>query len=176
MPSEPFDPRTSTRTFRIAISDIAPSLFPRLMARVRSEAPGVVIDWAAESPQTLLAVAEEQMDLAFVASALTLPEGLAHEEGGDIEWATFVRADHPAIESWGPAAWRKWPHVIVQVGNALQSPVTTASDDAAIRWLRGLVTACFAEVLRMQAHDECVGQGRAAQPERGRAEARLTVE
>jgi len=216
VPSEPFDPRTSTRTFRIAISDIAPSLFPRLMARVRSEAPGVMIDWAAESPQTLLAVAEEQMDLAFVASALTLPEGLAHEEGGDIEWATFVRADHPAIESWGPAAWRKWPHVIVQVGNALQSPVTTASDDAArerpiatrvlnfsavapllartdliatlpmvvmhealeryglravpppfaiapmphrfvwsrrlgndaaIRWLRGLVTACFAEVL-----------------------------
>lgn len=156
------------------------------------------------------------MDLAFVASALALPEGLAHEEAGDIEWATFARADHPAVESWGPAAWRKWPHVIVQVGNALQSPVTAAADervrrrpiaarvlnfsavapllartdllatlpmvvmhealeryglcallppfaiapmphrfvwsrrignDAAIRWLRSLITACFSEVL-----------------------------
>jgi DNA-binding transcriptional LysR family regulator len=130
VPPQPFDPATSTRTFRIAISDIAPSFFPRLMARIRREAPGVVVDWAAEGPQTLLSVAEGQTDVAFVASALALPEGLARQEAGEIAWATFARSDHPAVASWGPAAWARWPHVIVQVGNTLQSPVVAAGDAA----------------------------------------------
>ena len=131
VPPQPFDPLTSTRTFRIAISDIAPSLFPRLMARIRQEAPAVMIDWAAEGPQTLLAVAEGQVDVAFVASALALPEGLGRQEAGDIRWATFARNDHPAIPSWGAAVWASWPHVVVQVGNSLQSPVVAAAGDAA---------------------------------------------
>jgi DNA-binding transcriptional LysR family regulator len=131
MPAQPFDPKSSQRTFRIAISDIAPSLFPRLMAKVRSEAPGVTIDWVAEGPQTLLAVADGQIDVAFVASALALPEGLSGEEAGDIPWATFARNDHPAIASWGAAAWARWPHVLVQVGNTLQSPVTAVASGAA---------------------------------------------
>ena len=131
VPPESFDPATSTRTFRIAISDIAPSLFPRLMASVRREAPDVMIDWAAEGPQTLLAVAEGQVDVAFVASALSLPEGLARQEAGEIGWATFMRSDHPAIASWGAAAWSRWPHIVVQVPNSLQSPVTTAVGDSA---------------------------------------------
>lgn len=130
-PPQPFDPRTSAREFRIAISDIAPSLFPRLMARIRREAPGVMVDWVAEGPQTLLAAADGQVDVAFVASALALPEGLARQEAGEIPWATFARRDHPATARWGAAEWKKWPHVIVQVGNALQSPVSTAAGDSA---------------------------------------------
>ena len=129
VPPQPFDPRTSTRTFRIAISDIAPSLFPRLMTRIRREAPSVVMDWAAEGPHTLLAVAEGQVDVAFVASALALPEGIGRQEAGDIQWATFARHDHPAIASWGAAAWGRWPHVLVQVGNSLQSPVVSAAGE-----------------------------------------------
>ncbi len=133
VPPQPFDPATSTRTFRIAISDLAPSLFPRLMASVRREAPGVTIDWVAVGPQTLLAVAEGQIDVAFVASALALPEGLGWQEAGEIKWATFARDDHPAIASWGADAWAHWPHVLVQVGNTLQNPVIAAAGAAARR-------------------------------------------
>ncbi len=120
---QPFDPLSSSRTFRIALSDITPSLFPRLMARVRRAAPGVTIDWVAEGPQTLLAVAEGQVDVAFVASSLALPEGIARQDAGELKWATFARKDHPAIVNWGAAAWARWPHVVVQIGNSLQSPV-----------------------------------------------------
>jgi DNA-binding transcriptional LysR family regulator len=101
------------------------------MARIRREAPGVMMDWATEGPQTLLAEAEGQVDVAFVASALALPEGLGRHEAGDVQWTTFARRDHPAIGSWGAAAWAKWPHVVVQVGNSLQSPVTAAAGEAA---------------------------------------------
>ena len=78
----------------------------------------------------MFAVAEGQVDVAFVASALALPEGLGRQEAGDIRWATFARSDRPAIPSWGAAVWASWPHVVVQVGNSLQSPVTAAAGDA----------------------------------------------
>ena len=50
-------------------------------------------------------------------------------EGGEaveLNWMTFARKDHPAIESWGAAAWERWPHVLAGIGNRLQSPVAGA--------------------------------------------------
>lgn len=126
-PPQPFDPASSTRTFRLAISDFVPSLFPRLIARVQREAPGVVLDWVGVEAQTPLAVADGQVDVAFLVSNVTLPEGLQWTETAKVGWATFARKDHPAITSWGAAAWSRWPHVIVQVGNSLESPVHEAS-------------------------------------------------
>ena len=131
VPSEPFDPATSTRTFRVAISDIAPSLFPRVMSRISREAPHAVVDWIAEGPHTLLAVAEEQVDIAFVASALPLPDGVVARDAGEIGWATFLRDAHHAIEKWSAAEWRRWPHLVVRIGNSLTSPVAAAPDAAA---------------------------------------------
>jgi DNA-binding transcriptional LysR family regulator len=156
LPPQPFDAATSTRTFRIAIADIAPSLFPRLMARIAGEAPHITIDWVTETPQTLLAVADGQIDVAFVASALTLPEGVARREAGEIPWATFMRADHPARDEWNAAAWAYWPHVLVQIGNSLQSPVTAAS--TALRDKRHVAARVpnFSAVAPLLARTDCV--------------------
>jgi DNA-binding transcriptional LysR family regulator len=155
-PPQPFDAATSTRAFRIAISDIAPSLFPRLMAAAARAAPHVTVDWVTETPQTLLAVADGQIDVAFVASALTLPEGVARQDAGDIPWATFMRTDHPARDSWTAAAWARWPHVLVQIGNSLQSPVRAAS--AGIRDQRHVAARVlnFAAVAPLLARTDCV--------------------
>jgi DNA-binding transcriptional LysR family regulator len=155
-PPRPFDAATSTRTFRIAISDIAPSLFPRVMAQVSNVAPRVTLDWVSESPQTLLAVADGQVDLAFVASALTLPEGLARQDAGDISWATFLRNGHPAAEGLSPAEWRRWPHVVVQIGNSLQSPVVTTSPGAARQRHVAARVLNFAAVAPLLAQTDCL--------------------
>jgi len=69
-PPLPFDPKVSTRTFRIAISTVAPTLMSRLMARLRQDAPGAKLEWLAEGPQTPMAVAEGQIDVAFLASSI----------------------------------------------------------------------------------------------------------
>lgn len=126
MPPQPFDPATSRRKFRIAIADVAPSVIPELMSILQREAPGVMLEWVAEEPQTPLEVAEGRVDIAFVASAVAIPQGVEGEEAGELNWMTFARKNHPAIESWGAAAWEQWPHVIAGIGNRLQSPVIGA--------------------------------------------------
>ena len=156
LPPQPFDAATSTRTFRIAVADIAPSLFPRLMATAAREAPHITIDWVTETPQTLLAVADGQIDVAFLASALTLPEGVARREAGDITWATFMRADHPAHGEWNAAAWSRWPHVLVQIGNSLQSPVTAASVAARDKRHVAARVLNFSAVAPLLARTDCV--------------------
>jgi len=156
LPPQPFDAATSTRTFRIAVSDIAPSLFPRLMAEASRRAPHAAIDWVTETPQTPLAVEDGQIDIAFVASALKLPEGIARQEAGDIPWATFMRADHPALGEWGAAAWARWPHVLVQIGNSLQSPVTTASGSLRDKRHVAARVLNFSAVAPLLARTDCV--------------------
>ncbi|HMJ10272.1 MAG TPA: LysR family transcriptional regulator [Polyangiaceae bacterium] len=130
-PPQPFDPPTSTRAFRIATSDLVPALFPRLMAAVGRDAPGVSVDWVPVGQQSLLAVSEGQIDVAFVASDLALPEGLARQDAGNVEWGTFARAGHPAVATWGAAAWARWPHVQVLVDDKVKGPLIAAAQVAA---------------------------------------------
>lgn len=122
-PPRTFEPAASSASFRVALSDLVPALFPRLMAAVRRSAPNVSVDWVAMEAATMPLITEGHVDVAFVASALALPEGLGRQEAGAIPWATFARADHPAVAAWGVAQWRRWPHVVVHVGHSMQSPV-----------------------------------------------------
>lgn len=156
LPPQPFDAATSTRTFRIAVADIAPSLFPRLMAGASREAPRITIDWVTETPQTPLAVADGQIDIAFVASALKLPEGVARQEAGDVPWATFMRAEHPARGAWDASAWTRWPHVLVQIGNSLASPVTAASSTVRAQRHVAARVLNFSAVAPLLARTNCV--------------------
>ena len=133
VPPQAFDPASSKRVFRIAIPDLTMSLFPLLMERVRREAPGVALEWIARDAQTLLAVVEGQVDVAMISSAAALPEGLERREAGAFKWATFARRNHPAIRAWGRKAWSSWPHVVVNVGGRLQSPVEMAAGTAGRR-------------------------------------------
>ena len=128
-PPRPFDPATSTRTFRVTLPDITPSLFPRLAARVRAEAPEATLEWVARSAQALAAVAEGQVDLAHVPAATRPPEGTEGEPAGALKWASFARRDHPAVRRWGRRAWAEWPHVVVGVSERMPSPVAAAAGD-----------------------------------------------
>lgn len=125
-PPVPFDPAHSDRGFRIVLPDLAPSLFPRLCGAVLAEAPRVELEWMLHGPATLLAVAEGQADVALVPAGLPLPEGVAWDDAGAIGWATFLRADHPARARWSAREWLRWGHVVVQLGDRLDSPVQTA--------------------------------------------------
>lgn len=123
VPPHAFESATTTRMFRIAIPDINEALFPLLAERVRREAPSSCLEWVARDAGVLLAVAEGQIDIALVPATLALSDGLAHAEVKPLKWATFMRKGHPASEGWGRAAWSKWPHVAVRVGERMPSPV-----------------------------------------------------
>lgn len=126
-PRTPFDPATSSRSFRIAASDVIAPLFPPLIALISREAPNVSVDWLTVSSQTLIAVSEGQIDLAFVATDTPLPDGLARHDVPALEWRTFVRAGHPAIARWGASEWSRWPHVQVLVDERIKGPLVAAA-------------------------------------------------
>ncbi len=131
-PRHVFDPTTSRRIFRLAAPDFAVTLFTRLLARLRDEAPGVSVEWTGLRDPMLLEVAEGQIDIAIAPAQLRLPEGVTSQGIGALKWRCFARRGHPAFRKWGPKAWSRWPHVVVRVGDSLTSPVNTAAAAAGL--------------------------------------------
>jgi DNA-binding transcriptional LysR family regulator len=131
-PKHVFDPKTSQRVFRLAAPDFMLTLFTSLLDRLRTDAPGVSVEWTAPREPTLLDVAEGQIDIAIVPAELRLPEGVAGEAIGALEWRCFGRKAHPAFGRWGRGSWSKWPHLVVRVGDSLTSPVNVAATAAGL--------------------------------------------
>lgn len=121
-PPRPFDPGTTTRTFRIAVPAI-PSLINAVFARLSDEAPGVSLEWVGLGPHLYTSVADEQIDLAFLGADKPLPEGLMEHVMSPLVRFTFMRRGHPALENWGKQAWLEWPHVMVGMSNAARQTV-----------------------------------------------------
>jgi DNA-binding transcriptional LysR family regulator len=131
-PRQVFDPASSRRVFRFAAPDFMLTLFANLLERVRSDAPGVSIEWTAPREPTLLDVADGQVDFAIVPAQLRLPEGVSSEAIGALNWQCFGRHEHPAFAKWGRKSWSQWPHLAVRVGDSLTSPVNLAATAAGL--------------------------------------------
>jgi DNA-binding transcriptional LysR family regulator len=132
-PRQIFEPATSRRVFRLAAPDFALTLFTGLLADLHAEAPGVSIEWTGPRETMLLEVAEEQLDVAIAPAALRLPAGVVAEDIGALRWQCFARRAHPAFRKWNTRAWARWPHVVVRVGDQLESPVSAAATAAGLQ-------------------------------------------
>ncbi len=132
-PRHVFEPATSRRVFRLAAPDFALTLFTDLLAGLRAEAPGISIEWTGPRDTMLLEVAEGQVDVAIAPAQLRLPEGVVGESIGALKWRCFARRGHPAFLRWGARAWSRWPHVVVRVGDQLESPVSAAAAVAGLK-------------------------------------------
>jgi DNA-binding transcriptional LysR family regulator len=131
-PRRRFDPATSRRVFRLSAPDFAQAMFIDLLAAARRKAPGVSIEWTGSRETMLLELSEGQLDLAIAPAGLRLPTGLAAESIGALQWRCFGRRGHPAFRRWGRRAWTEWPHVVVRVGDQLESPVNIAAGAAGL--------------------------------------------
>jgi DNA-binding transcriptional LysR family regulator len=145
-PPEPFDPATSTRLFRLAIADFAPTLLPRVIAEMQRRAPGVRVEWLAPSRETLPAVAESQIELALVASSVPMPEGVQRAPAGQLHSVTFARKGHPAIGSWSAVAWSQWPHLQVYLGEGVRSAVDSAAEEHGLKRTIGAYVPNFSQI------------------------------
>lgn len=121
-PPKPFDPATSTRTFRIAVPAIT-ALIAEVFARINEAAPGVALEWVNLGPHLYDAVANEEIDLALLGVDKPLPEGLMERVMPTLQRFTYMRAGHPAAEIWNKQAWLDWPHVMVGMSNAARQTV-----------------------------------------------------
>lgn len=131
-PRHVFEPATSRRLFRLAAPDFMLALFTELLAGLRTEAPGISIEWTGPRESMLLEVAEGQVDVAIAPAGLRLPDGVAGEDIGALKWRCFGRRDHPAFRKWSARTWARWPHIVVRVGDQLESPVNIAATAAGL--------------------------------------------
>lgn len=120
-PRHLFDPASSDRIFRIAIPTLT-RLIADVSSRVAREAPGVKIEWLPAHHDVYAALSEGLIDLAHLGGDPRLPDGLEQAAMGPFSWVTFARQDHPAARNWGLEAWRKYPHVMVNVTRSLRNP------------------------------------------------------
>lgn len=125
-PRQPFDPATSERLFRIAMADFWSFAVVDFLAHAARHASGIGVSWSALRETSLLALADEQLDLVVAPSALSRPDGLRSAPAGNLAWRCFMRQGHPAAATWGPAAWQRHGHVVVVIGDRLPSPVEAA--------------------------------------------------
>ena len=125
-PRHLFDPATSDRVFRIAMPTLT-NVIAEVSERVEAEAPNVKIEWLPAHHDVYAALSEGMVDLAHLGGEPRLPEGLEEQTIEPFSWVTFARKDHPACADWGIDAWRRYPHVMVNVTRSMQNPFPVAS-------------------------------------------------
>jgi LysR family transcriptional activator of mexEF-oprN operon len=155
-PRQTFDPDTSDRVFRIAMADFWSFAVVDFLAQAAQDAPGIGLSWSALRETSLLALADEQLDLVVAPTALSRPAGLRSAPVGDLAWRCFMRQGHPAAAIWGPAAWQRHGHVVVGIGDRLPSPVEAASGQIGLK--RRVVTQVpsFAAVAPLLARSDLI--------------------
>lgn len=155
-PKSEFDPATSTRTFRLAVPDVAMSIYPGLTQTVLSEAPGVTIEWVGLRENLMTLIAEEQVDVGVGPAALPATEGVSRETVGKLEWEVFARREHPALARWGRKAWSAWPHLVVSTSSRVVNPVGLAAEQAGLVRRIGCAVPTFALVGSMLADTDLI--------------------
>ena len=68
-------------------------------------------------------MANEEIDLALLGADKLLPEGVMEQVMPTLQRLTYMRAGHPAAETWNKQAWLDWPHVMVGMSNAARQTV-----------------------------------------------------
>jgi DNA-binding transcriptional LysR family regulator len=109
-----FEPRTSTRTFRIAASDYLDPLFlPRLVAHLKTEAPGCPVDILALNGDAHYEVQLAQGDVdVVIGNWPEPPQGLHMASLFEDEVVCLVSPQHPAVRrGWDVAQWLEAEHI-----------------------------------------------------------------
>lgn len=138
-PRSLFDPATSDRVFRIAMPTLT-KVIAEVSSRVEADAPGVKIEWLPAHQDVYAALSEGLIDLAHLGGEPRLPDGLEEQVMEPFSWVTFARKDHPAVTDWGVEAWRRYPHLMVNVTRSTQNPFpVSGSSDAETRRVSAMI-------------------------------------
>lgn len=140
---EPFQPATSTRTFRLAAPDFIGPLVPLLLQNIGEMAPGVRVEFAQYSSMAAQELADGRYDALIAHSALK-NEGLRGQPLGSWAWAVFGRADHPAFADWSLESWSSYPHLQIRA-TALrgQGPIERMTSKLGMNRIVGAVVPHF---------------------------------
>lgn len=133
-PHETFEPETTARTFRIALPDLVPNLFPMIGQAFLQEAPHAILEWRNVGEKILTQVADGQIDVCLAPAHLRSVDGVAWSDMGLLEWACYMRRQHPAAtQTWSTELWQNHPHAAVRIGDMPHNPVGSSSIHAGLK-------------------------------------------
>lgn len=144
-----FEPTTSSRGFTIICPDLLATLLPRIVSRLRREAPHTRLEVVHRSSDERSALEEGRADLVL-GPAPTEGPGLRARGLGRIHFGVVARRHHPGLARSGQLrahAWTAYPHVIVRSGSSSQSVVGQALAQAGVARQIGLVVPSFLAAL-----------------------------
>jgi DNA-binding transcriptional LysR family regulator len=127
-----FDAATSSRTFRLAMTDIGERVvLPRLCAYLAAHAPGISLETCQPGARDLWqSMAAGEIDLA-IGSMTHSGAGIRHQVYADSEYVCMVRAGHPVIrDSVSLQQYRQASHVVVASGASTASGHAQAIEGA----------------------------------------------
>ncbi len=127
---EPFDPASSTRSFRLAAPDFVSSLIPQLLKVIAKDAPDVRVEVTTVSPAAAFDMSQGRHD-ALIAPSFKQNDDLRGEVIGAWPWAVYGRKNHPAFANWSLEGWTRFPHL--QIGAS--APTGSGPIDRAARRL-----------------------------------------
>jgi len=131
-PREVFDPKKSTRVFKIATSDFGFALVSKIVAKVLALAPQTSLEWIPLDSSSIPKMLMGQIDLMLASYQPQLPDGVGQEVLGEMHWQCYGRRGHPAFDNWGLREWLKWPHAAVRISDKLYNPVRDAQAKAGV--------------------------------------------
>lgn len=131
----PFDPATSDRVYLLGGPDFLAAALPTLVARMARETPHASVELIPPSRTLFSDVAEGRLDLAIAPPRGTRAEveGLRSAPLTTLDWAVFMRADHPARARWDARTWAAYPHLRVRTAGPAEGPVERAAQRRRVR-------------------------------------------
>jgi DNA-binding transcriptional LysR family regulator len=153
---ESFAPGISDRAFNIIVPDFWATSIAEFVQSAQKEAPRVVLAWSGLRENSLVDLANQQVDLVVAPSRPKAPEGIESQSIGGLSWGCFMRRGHPALDGWSVKAWQAHPHIVVTVGDRTPSPIQAASHLMGVSRRVGAFVPTFAAVAPLLAASDMI--------------------
>jgi DNA-binding transcriptional LysR family regulator len=144
-----FEPDKVRRTLRIAASDAQTvGLLPRIVARLKREAPGLELVAVPYSLDMAARFESGELDLAFALASADLPPGAHSTPIGRDRLALILRKGHPwARRRWTLADYARFEHVTVSIFGDQRNDIDSRLATAGVSRRIGLTTPHFMAAL-----------------------------
>jgi DNA-binding transcriptional LysR family regulator len=146
---QPFDPLVERRTIRIAALDNQNiMLMPKVLARLRREAPGVDLQMVQYGPDIAAKAQAGEIDLVFALHNSALPPGAMSEIIAQDKLVLVMRAGHPAAgRPWKITDYGNYDHVSISILGDGRSDLDAELAARGVSRRIGLVTPHFMAAL-----------------------------
>jgi len=153
-----FDPAAARAVFRVATSDHpATVVIPRLLARIRRDAPGIDLRLSALDKRNAFdRIDRAEADL-LIGSFRTLPKRIRHQRLYTDHYVCIMRRGHPVLDQLTAETYAAAPHVLMTLASDDRGVVDEALAGIGLRRRVAVTVADFHLIPRIVEQTDMIG-------------------